>query len=354
MKYIKELKNLSQETFEIGSNIRLEYLSYVNLLEGIVRNELKEFCVSFNCLQKSNIILQELIKRNFQVSLLETKISELETVMRVCQYSADMYEVLIEINENELNEFKINQLTEKLSESKIEEEIKEEGICFCSRVFKLSPEIKLVNSFSNNLKLARKIMKKQKQVHQTSSEYENARIQLAYFENRVYSKLVKKTLWKHYATEHKSENYCLNALKKLSKSTAVLNFDEDLSKCFDIVVRLLWNLSNIFGNKDKLDVSKNAFEALQLIKSIKAAHSHQNLRIFKAVLRVRKYLVIYLKSLIMKNAIYYVKGVAPVPSKPSFYDMAFDCLSYELDLSVKQSPNTSGFSNLLSGFWGKK
>ena len=39
--------------------------------------------------------------------------------MRVCQYSADMYDVVIEIDEAALNEFKMNQLTEKLNESEL-------------------------------------------------------------------------------------------------------------------------------------------------------------------------------------------------------------------------------------------
>ena len=343
-------------------------MSYVNLLEGIVKNELKEFSGAFNCLKKSKLILEELIKRNFQVSLLETKIYELETVMRVCQYSADMYEVLIEIDEKELNEFKINQLTDKLLKSKIEEEFEGETICFYSKSFKLSPEIKLVNLFSKNFKLAHKILKKQ--VYGTF-EYENALIQLAYFENRFYTKLITKNLWKLVVLKgSKRENYCLNVLKKLIKSTAVLIVDENVSKGFDLVARLLFNLSNTFDNEDKLDVSKNASEALELIKTIKIAFDQQNLKIFKSVLIVKKYLIIYLNSLLMKKAIYYVKESAPVPSKPSFYDMAFDCLTYDIDMlvnqmlvnqsptlnqssSVNQSPN-SGFSNLLSGFWGKK
>jgi hypothetical protein len=162
LKFIKDLKSLSQETIDIRSNLRLEYLGYANFLEGIVKNELKEFSASFICLQKSKIILEELIERKFQVSLLETKISELETVMRVCKYSADMYDVLIEVNEDELDEFKINQLTEKFLESKIDDKIKEKSIAFYSKSVKLASEIKPIYSDKKNLKIALKIFKKNK------------------------------------------------------------------------------------------------------------------------------------------------------------------------------------------------
>lgn len=350
LKYIKELKSLSQGTFDIGSNLRLEYLSYVNLLEGIVRNELKEFSTSFTCLQKSKIILEELIERNFQVPLLETKISELETVMRVCQYSADMYDVLIEVNEDELNEFKINQLSEKLSESKIDDEIKKETISFGSKSFKLSPEVKLIDLDSKNLKLSLNILKKQVE---GTAEYENARIQLAYFENLFCSKLLKRCFRKVAKKGPKAMD-CSKVLKKLTKAVALINVDEKISKTFDLVARLLWYLSNIYGNKDKLEVSKNASEALNLIKAIKSGPYSG--RLSDVVLTAKKRLIPQLNVLLIGKAIYSVKGAAPVPPKPSFYDIAFNYLSYEATPALvnQEIVKPSGFSNLLSGFWGKK
>jgi hypothetical protein len=362
LKFIKDLKSLSQETIDIRSNLRLEYLGYANFLEGIVKNELKEFSASFICLQKSKIILEELIERKFQVSLLETKISELETVMRVCKYSADMYDVLIEVNEDELDEFKINQLTEKFLESKIDDKIKEKSIAFYSKSVKLASEIKPIYSDKKNLKIALKIFKKQVK---GTSEYENARIRLSYFEDLFYCKLIKKC-FKNICKEGKGPKLfnCSNVLKKLAKSHVIFNIDEDSSKQFDILTRLLWNLSNIFGNNDRLDVSKNASEALELIK-IKNIGKFPRLREFtEVVLRAKKYLIPHLNALVIKNAIYNFKGSAPVPPKPSFYDIAFDYINYEPDVMMNQesimqssastSASASGFSNLLSGFWGKK
>lgn len=359
LKYVKELKSLSQESLKIGSNLRLEYLSYVNLFEGIVRNELKEFSSAFKCLQKSKIIFDELIERNFQVSLIETKMSELETVMRVCQYSADMYDVVIEVNEDELNEFKVNQLTEQLSKTEIEEYSGNESILkIGSKTFELSSEIQLGKSNANNLKKARAILRKH------GKQDENAHLQVAYFENRFYGKLVEKTLEQLIEKRYKGLK-CSNVVKKFALSTGY-SAEENISKSFNLAAKLFWNLSNIFDNEsDALTASKNASEALEVIEIIRSSaycHSELKIKVTMVIFMFRTKLIQLLTPFLVKKAIYSVMEAAPVPPKPSFYDMAFDCLSYKLDPaaakilqqeSAKKSP-TSGFSNLLSGFWGKK
>lgn len=359
IKYIKELKYLSQESLEIGSNLRLEYLSYVNLFEGIVRNELKGFSSAFNCLQKSKIIFDELIERNFQVSLIETKISELETVMRVCQYSADMYDVVIEVNEDELNEFKVNQLTEKLSKTEIEEDSNGETILkIGSKTFKLSSEIQLGNPIAKNLKKARAILRKQ------GKQDEDAHLQVAYFENKFYGKLVEKSLEKLIKKRTEGLNIS-KVLKKFALSTGY-NAEENISKSFNLAAKLFWNLSNIYDTEaDALTASKNASEALEVIEMLRRSmylHHELKIKVTVAIVKLRKKLIMLLTQFLVKKAIYSVMEAAPVPPKPSFYDMAFDCLSYKLDPaaskilqqeSEKKSP-ASGFSNLLSGFWGKK
>ena len=357
LKYIKELKNLSQESFEIGSNLRLEYLSYVNLIEGIVKNELKEFSSAFNCLQKSKIIIEELIKSDFNVSLLETKISEIETIMRVCQYSADMYDAVIEVNDfSDFNDFKINQLTELLSASEIKDN--EQIFKIGSLSFKLSSEIQIGKPNLKNLQIARGILKKQQE---GTVEYENALIQVSYFENRFYGKLIKRNLKKMMEKGPKFFDSS-KLLKTLIRSIG-FNVEENISKEFDLIARLLWNFTNIFdNNKDDLLVSKNASEALELIKSIKEHcqknKNNFNLKMTLEIVKASKGLNRLLNGLLIKKAIYSFKESAPIPPKPSFYDMAFDCLSYEVEpvlLNQETTPvKQTGFSNLISGFWGKK
>lgn len=270
-----------------------------------------------------------------------------------------MYEVLIEVKDEEFEEFKVDQLTEKLSETKFVVE-EEETVKFYSKYFKLSSEIKFIDSDSKNLSIALKILKKQ--VKGTDG-YENALIQLGYFENRFYCKLIKKTLREISKKGPKSINCsCLKVLKKLTKSVAIFKVEEDVSKGFNLVCRLLWNLSNIFNNNDQLDVSKNASEGLEIIKIIKLTFDSKKLKIFEIVLRCKKYLIPILNSFLVKKAIYSFKEPAPIPPKPSFYDMAFDCLTYEIEKDIKQSSTSTptstststAFSNLLSGFWGAK
>ena len=333
MKYIEELILLSQAQ----DQARLEYLAYCNLLKGIVKNELKEFSVAYNSLEKSKLIIEELIKTqsNNDTEVLDRKLNEIETIMRVCQYSADMYDVIIEIDENELNNFKINQLTEAFMKSEIKES-RNILMKLGAHTFKLSQAILLDDPTYKNVQLSRKLLKENDSIG-------DLLLQVAYFENRHLSKIIKRQIIRKGVD-------CDKLLKIVSRLKGY-EADKNYSKSID----LLCNFLKSFKDCDLIRIR----EAFELIKENKECFDKYKFKFLSLLLSNRKKMMKGLsidKNKSNKPALFVVSA-APVPPKPSFYDMAFDCLTSTAtisDVNPIASPKSTGFSNLLSSFWGKK
>lgn len=318
--------------------------------------------MAFNLLQRSKVVFEELIEREFAVSVIEARFNELETVLRVCQYSADMYDAVIELDEAALNEFKVNQLTEKLSSTEIKEQSQDyskskvsgQKYKIGSSTFEMTPEmIKLTGTRLKMALKARSILKKQ--VPDTA-EYKNAHLQVAYFEDRYYSRFIKtilKSTFPDFGGEENSfESFrALHVLKELSRSEGY-NADPLVQEDFNIAAQFFSLLADDSG---ALNIYQTASKALKIV-----FHLKKKMRETKTG---ESFKIRNLKLVSTLRGIgYHNKGrlvgheSAIVPPKPSFYDMAFDCLSYapDTDVSMANPQESKGIGNLFSSFWGKK
>lgn len=355
MKYIDELLLLSQSSDRSSDQDRLEYLAYCNLFKGIVKNELKEFSTAHNSLEKSKIIIEELIKMmqnpsdSDSSSILERKLNEIETIMRVCQYSADMYDIVIERDLN-LDDFKMDQLTNDLKKSEIKETVV--TIKFGSNTFKLSPLILISDPIYKKVQLSRKLL--QSTSSSRSSNEKNLLLQAAYFENRHLSKIIKGQLSKKNKNQNQKFD-CEKLLQIISRSKGYAA-DPNYSKTIDLLCNLLKSV------KDCDPVG--TLEAFELIKENKKCFEEYKKTFMRLILKNQKEIMSNLPRAAISTEITHPTFIcaAPVPPKPSFYDMAFDCLTamdpdleHEHEIETASNPKAAtSLTNLLSSFWGNK
>lgn len=351
MKYIDELLLLSQSS----DQVRLEYLAYCNLFKGIVKNELKEFSTAHNSLEKSKIIIEELIKNPSNPnSILERKLNEIETIMRVCQYSADMYDIVIERDLNS-DDFKMDQLTNDLKKSEIKETVV--TIKFGSNTFKLSPSILISDPIYKKVQLSRKLLQSTSSSSRSSNE-KNLLLQAAYFENRHLSKIIKGQLTKKNKNKNQHQKFdCEKLLQIISRSKGYAA-DPNYSKTIDLLCNLLKSV------KDCDPVG--TLEAFELIKENKKCFEEYKKTFMRLILKNQKLIISNLPRAATSTEISHPTFIcaAPVPPKPSFYDMAFDCLTamdpdleheHEIEIETASNPKAAtSLTNLLSSFWGNK
>ena len=344
MKYIDELLSLSQKAAD--ESHRLEYLAYCNLLKGIVKNELTEFSLAYNSLEKSKIIMEEMLKGTAEESeeyiIFDRKLNEVETIMRVCQYSADMYDVVIEIDEAALNEFKMNQLTEKLNESGINDDMGDILMKFGGNTFKLSKSINIIDPAYKNLHEARRLLSKSQDIN----EIKNLLLQVAYFENRRLSKIVKREFIKN------SSFFEFDKYSKLLSRLKGYEVDPNYSKAIDLFCNFLKGIKDSDGKRIK--------ETFEMIKENEESVKEYKFKFLSLLLKNSSLIISKIKLSDNDSNIPAPTSTmpsGPVYPKPSFYDMAFDCLtsSYTGNTqSIKTKQSSGGLSNLLSSFWGAK
>lgn len=350
--YIAVLKDLSDGTFELKSNHSLEFMAYAELLDGIVQNELGDFGKALLSLEKAKLTVEELIKRDFiDFEVLQSRKVEIETVIRVCQYSADMQDIKVD-NACEIASFQVKQLS--IDSSKEEEERGSEKPIFITFGSE-TVQTKSMNGTKNCLS----------NLTFGSAEYNAARIQMVYIENQSFNskfcRLFNKTLRNCSNKSILSINKILSAL---SRSKAY-NLHENYSKYLDWIATILVNVKIIYEaklNSTQIDLQENITAIFSVFAMIKESLDEIDLYEFKMAhsclkqeSRLKAFLESLSKSLILKKKkVIHLQEAVPVAPKPSFYDMALDLISFSPNETAPENPNApSGFSNLISSIWKK-
>lgn len=343
---------LSQDaSIGISSSLRLEYLAYINSFEGIVRNELKEFSTAIGCLQKSKIIIEELDNRGLKSEVYHKKLSELDTIMRVCQYSADMHDIVIDFNEEDLNSVKINLLTDKISESELIGNRNDFiSLSLGSKTFIARGIEELTeNNLRRNLLISRQLLKKSTR----GEEVRDSLLQVGYFENLYFEQQIGRKLIKIARKGLNSVNLQV-CLKKLIRSKGY-DADESFTRAIDLLSNLLFNLLKVQEGTENVSSSAlAAISAIELIENESEMIKKYKFSFLDPVLKYQNALKGQLNSKINRQSMALMNfPSAPVPPKPSFYDLVLDSLDYKI---VQKEPEkrTSGLSNILSSLWGSK
>lgn len=364
----------------------MEYLAYVNWIEGVAHVELGNLSRALLNLKKSTILLQDLVQRCSHSGtgtgagtgagtgtgagalfkeVLEKRINDLQFPIRFAAYNLEKKPEDEEDEiEKELEAFKLNLLSQQVSETDIKDSRK---IMFIgSKSFELSSLIQEEDiSTSKALQICKNELKK---TSKDSIDRENGLIQILYFEKiRLVANLSEKVK-KFSSTSTKvlkrKKPLCQSILRDLSKLISrtelvlVPEFSaalESIKSLFNAYMAISEVIEYNFKGGDERQ-ARIALGAAKLLSSQVIIADCSFLLDFSTV--YNNLLILIRKAENSIKPTVRVMPPAPVIPKPSFYDVAFDFLSFKPAASQPQ-PQTQPQSQeqkvkgLFSGFWNR-